>query len=204
MKINTSARLLTIIIVGISFVLSGCFGRGEEDPWMSLHTRDARIAQNWQLSKMTGTVVNTIGGLTTNISYNYDGTNIFITTNGTTVSYGYAFEMNISDKGTVTSKETFTDPANPNTVVITSTKTSYWFWANDVKNKTTINLDLTGTFQPYPAYDIPRLAWNDMALLLDYTDNYQNIDPVTGVTTSTNTTVNLNIEFEVILPNSKN
>lgn len=203
MKINSSARLLTIIIVGISFVLSGCFGRGDDDPWLSLHTRDARMAQNWQLTKMTGTVVNTVGGMTTNIVYNFDGENIFITTNGNNESFGYAFEMNITDQGTVTSKETFTSPSNANQVVLNSSKSSYWFWANDVKNKTTVNLDLTGTFEPYPAYDVMRLAWNDMNLVLDYTDNYQAIDPITGETTSTNITVSLNIEFEVILPSGK-
>ncbi len=200
MKIITNARILTVLILGLSFAVSGCFRKGEEDPFFSIHTRDARMAQNWQLTKLTGTVVNTTNGLTTNINYNFDGTNIFITTNGNTVSYGYAFEMNISDNGTVISKETFTDPANPNVVYNTSSKTSYWFWANDVKNKTTVNLDLTGTFQPYPAYDIPRLAWNDMALLVDYTDNYQQIDPVTGTTISSSSTVNLNLEFDVILP----
>lgn len=195
MKFFRNAPLITLIITTVSFVLSGCFGRGPDDPWLSLHTRDARIAQNWELAEMTATIVNTVGGATTNISYNFDGSNIYITTNGVTVSYGYAFEMNVLDNGKVESKETFYDPANASSVVATSTKESFWYWADDVKNKTTVNLDLTGLYAPYPAYDITRLAYDDMSLLVDFTDNAQVIDPSTGNTTSSSTSVTLFMEF---------
>ncbi len=184
----------SVLVLTAGIMLSGCFGRGEDDPFFSLHTRDARLAQNWKMAEMQGTVINTTDGLTTTTRYEFDGSNIFITTDGSTVSYGYTYNMNIKDNGDIQSTETFTDPANANQEVLTSTKTSFWFWSNDYKNKTTVNLDATGILADYQSYDIPRLAWSDMTLVVNFSDNYQqNAD---SVIISSSNTVDFQIKFE--------
>lgn len=184
----------SVLVLTAGIMLSGCFGRGEDDPFFSLHTRDARLAQNWKMAEMQGTVINTTDGLTTTTRYEFDGSNIFITTDGSTVSYGYTYNMNIKDNGDIQTTETFTDPANANQEVLTSTKTSFWFWSNDDKNKTTVNLDATGILADYQSYDIPRLAWSDMTLVVNFSDNYQqNAD---SVIISSSNTVDFQIKFE--------
>lgn len=182
-KALSGLYFMAILAAGIT--LSGCFGRGEDDPFLSLHSRDARMAQSWYMTGMQGTVVNTIGGQTITTYYDFDGTNIFINTDGVTESYGFSYNMKVQDNGEVTSTETRTDPANANTVILTSTKNSYWYWSDDAQNKTTVNMDLTGILSPYLSYDIPRLAWADMQWTINYSDNYQANADTTTISTST-------------------
>ena len=68
--------IVTIAVLAISsLTFSGC-AKGEEDPFFSIHTRDARLTQAWNMVSMTGTVVTTVDGLTTNVEYEFDGTNL--------------------------------------------------------------------------------------------------------------------------------
>jgi hypothetical protein len=197
MKKNILSFPACIIAVS-AFILSGC-ARGEDDPWFTLHTRDARMSQPWKLVEMSGSVVNTIGTDVTNIEYQFDGTNLFISTNDETESFGFTYTMDVNDNGEVISKEVRTNPANANDVLVNSSKTSYWYWGDDDKNKTSVVLDLTGDIlNQYKAYDIPRLAWNDMTLRVSFSDNYQEIINDTTVI-STTSTVDLELKFEIDL-----
>jgi len=182
------------VLSGILLALSGCFGRGENDPFLSLHSRDARLAQKWKMVSLQGTSVNTIDGQSTTTRYEFDGSNIFVTTDGTTESYGYDYRLDIRDNGDIVSTETFTNASNPNETIQTSTKNSFWFWSNDYQNKTTVNLDITGILSDYPSYDIPRLAWSDMTLVVSFSDNYQTIIDTTVVSSSN--TVDFEIKFD--------
>jgi hypothetical protein len=179
-----------------AFTISGC-ARGEDDPWLTIHTRDARLTQPWKMTGMTGSVVTTVDGNTTNVEYEFDGTNIYITTNGATVSYAYTFGMEIQDNGEVFSEETMNE-INSGDIVQQSSKTSYWYWGNDDKNKTSAVLDLTGILADYKSYDIPRLAWNDMSLEVDYSDNYT-IQVNDSTYSAGSIAVLLQIDFEVDL-----
>ena len=179
-----------IVLLSSTAFISGC-ARGENDPWLTFHTRDARITQPWVLKAVSGTVVETVGGSTTNIDYEYDGTNLYVTTNGVTVSFAYVFNMEVKNNGEVFSEEFLNEVATGNPVQ-QSSKTSYWYWGNDDQNKTSIVLDLTGYFAGYISYDIPRLAWNDMSLTVDYSDNYTTVDGVVG-----SKTVLLQLDFDV-------
>lgn len=190
---KTRQILVSTTIIGMTLLFSSCFKKGEDDPFFSFHSRDARLAQNWMMESMQGTVVNTIDGLTITTYYDFDGTNIFINTDGATESYGYAYAIKVKDNGEVSSTETRTDPANANDVLQTSTKNSYWFWSNDAQNKTTVNMDLTGLLEPYLSYDIPRLAWSDMTWTVNFSDNYQQNEDT--VTISTSTSVNFTINW---------
>jgi hypothetical protein len=161
-----------LLLAGSAIIFSGC-KRGEDDPFFSLHSRDARLTQKWTLTSMNGTIVNTFTDPDSiiNVEYTYDGTNIYITENDSTVSFSYIFDMEIKNNGEVFSEEFFNiiETDNPSQQ---SSKTSFWFWGNDNKNKTIVNLDLTGLLAPYQTYHIPRLAWNDMTLEIAYSDNY--------------------------------
>lgn len=178
---NSILSLVTVLLMGSAFI-TGC-ARGEDDPWLSLHTRDARITQVWSLSTISGSVVRTTDGNTTNIEYYFDGTYLYITTNGVTVSYVYQYDMDVRDNGEVFSQEFMNDIAS-GAVIAQSSKTSYWYWGDDDKNKTSVNLDITGLLADYLSYDIPRLAYNDMTLNLDYSDNYTELVQVNDSTTA--------------------
>lgn len=178
MKKLLSIALFTLL-VGATFTFSGC-AKGEDDPFFSIHTRDGRITQAWLLKSLSGTVVTTLNGATTNIEYEFDGTNIYITTNGVTQSYAYIYKMNVKDNGEVFSEE-FLNDFNTNAVVSQSSKTSYWYWGDDDKTKTSINLDLTGILNQWLNYDLRRLGYNDIIMQVDYSDNYTQLNP-DGVT----------------------
>ncbi len=161
-----------ILLAASAIIFSGC-KRGEDDPFLSLHSRDARLTQKWILTSMSGTIVNTFTDPDSiiNVEYTYDGTNIYITTNDSTVSFAYIFNMEIKNNGEVFSEEFFNIIETDNPAQISS-KTSFWYWGNETRNKTVVNLDLTGILADYPTYDIPRLAWNDMTLEIAFSDNY--------------------------------
>lgn len=181
-----------VMISATAFIFSGC-KKGEEDPFFTIHSRDARMSQPWVLKGINGSIVVTTGDSTVNTEYTYDGTNLYVTTGAHTDSYAYTYKMNIMDDGQVFSQETSTElieGANE----ASSSNTGYWYWGNDVKNKTSVNLDLTGIFADYLNYDIPRLAWNDMTLSILASDNYT--DP-SGAASSVNS--NFELQFEVDL-----
>lgn len=182
--------LMMIVLLSSTAFFSGC-ARGEDDPWFTIHSRDARITQPWILTSLSGTIVETVDGNITNIDYEYDGTNLYVTTNGTTVSYAYVFDMQIKDNGEVFSEE-FINDIESGDPVQQSSKSSYWYWGNDDKNKTSVVLDLTGYFADYVSFDIPRLAWNDMSLSIDYSDNYTTTGGAAG-----SKTVLMQLDFEI-------
>jgi len=194
MKRNLVSVLVILLLAG-SAMISGC-ARGEDDPWLTLHSRDARLSQTWSLSSLSGSVVQTTNGSTTNIEYYFDGTNLYITTNGVTESFAYVYDMQIKDNGDVFSQE-FMNDITLGTVVSQSSQTSYWYWGNDDKNKTSVNLDLTGLLSAYMSYDIPRLAWNDMSFSVDYSDNYTVLNEVTQEYEAGSETVLIEMEWDV-------
>ena len=191
MKNLVSIAAIAVFAVS-TFSFSGC-ARGEDDPFLTFHSRDARLTQEWKLVSFTGTSVETIDGAETNIEYTYDGTNLYTTINGITTSATYEFTMEVKANGEVFSVESMND-IDTGDPLSQSSKTSFWYWGDDDKNKTAVYLDLTGVFSGVLVYDIPRLAYNDMTLAVSYSDNYTFGDSASSL--------NLNYElmFEVILP----
>lgn len=121
------------LVVG-STVLTGC-KKGENDPFLSLKSRDARITELWKLTKVEGNTNNN-GTLSTDA---YDGT-IWTSTFGSFNSqYAYSLSIEIKKDGTYQSIEN-------NDGEITTTD-GRWYWSNSAKNKTTITLDYLGTFE---------------------------------------------------------
>ena len=121
------------LVVG-STVLTGC-KKGENDPFLSLKSRDARITELWKLTKVEGNTNNN-GTLSTDA---YDGT-IWTSTFGSFNSqYAYSLSIEIKKDGTYQSIEN-----NDGEVTTTDGR---WYWVNSAKNKTSISLDNLGIFE---------------------------------------------------------
>lgn len=188
---SVSAGLITLFLATL-FVSPGC-KVGDNDPFLTFHSRDARLTQQWRLTSMEGTIVQTTDGNTTNIVYKFDGTTLYITTNDVTTSYAYTFVMDIKNDGDVVSAETEADPSNPSSIIQLSSKDGYWYWGSDNQNKSSVVLDLTGVLADYKSFDIPRLAWTNMTLSINSSDNYTNTDDGTA----SSVTVNFSLDFTV-------
>lgn len=121
------------LMVG-STVLTGC-KKGENDPFLSLKSRDARITESWKLVSVEGNTNNN-GTLSTE---SYDGTIWSWTYGSFSGTYAYSLEIEIKKDGTYQSIEN-------NDGEITTTD-GRWYWANAAKNKTSITFDNLGTFE---------------------------------------------------------
>jgi hypothetical protein len=60
MNKKRSTILLVLISVIIFPLLTGCFGKGEDDPFISLRTRKARMTGEWEINAYTKDVIQTI------------------------------------------------------------------------------------------------------------------------------------------------
>jgi hypothetical protein len=120
------------LLVFSGVVLTGC-KKGDDDPFISLKSRDARVTAKWELVKVEGTVTNTFAGTSYTTTSNYNGT-VFSNTSSTGVvdSYSYALEMEILKGGEMTSTETEDGE-------ITTSK-DIWFWTNNTSDKTGLYL----------------------------------------------------------------
>ncbi len=126
------------LIIG-SVTLTGC-KKGENDPFLSLKSRDARITANWKLVKVESSDVSTDPSGTDTETSTYDGTTMNYAYNGTTYStFSYSLSVEILKDGTYTSTEVVDGD--------TETINGRWVWMNSAKNKTMIYLDNLGTFE---------------------------------------------------------
>lgn len=126
---------LALAVIASSTLLSSC-KKGENDPFLSLKSRDARITALWKLTSAESSENNDGSIFTTN----FDGsimTNYF--PGGFTDNYSYSLSIEIKKDGTYQSIET--DDGNIETV------DGRWNWLNSAKNKTSIRLDNMGTFE---------------------------------------------------------
>ena len=126
------------LIIG-SVTLTGC-KKGENDPFLSLKSRDARITANWKLVKVESSDVSTDPSGTDTDTETYDGTTMNYAYNGTTYStFSYSLSVEILKDGTcITTRVVDGD---------TETDNGRWYWMNSAKNKTMIYLDNLGTFE---------------------------------------------------------
>ena len=79
-------------------ILSSC-KKGANDPFLSLHSRKARVAGDWTLKKADGT--STSGTSTTTSSF--DGTTLTETSAGVSTKSTYSLKYKFDKKGTYTS-----------------------------------------------------------------------------------------------------
>jgi hypothetical protein len=140
MKKNFFRIALIVMVGGLMMASSGC-KKGENDPFISLRSRDARITGTWKFTEedYSSTTTTTNDGTTTlsSSTTKFDGS--LMTTTYTyegethTESYSYSREMTIEKGGTYKI-----------VVIEDGDKDEYtgrWWWLNDNKNKTQISLD---------------------------------------------------------------
>lgn len=127
------------LLIG-SVTLTGC-KKGENDPFLSLKSRDARITASWQLVKVDATSLSTSwGGTTSTSTQTFNGTTMSSTNNGMAgSSYSYSWSVEILKDGTFTSVEVINGDSE--------TINGRWYWLNAAKNKTNIVLDGFGSFE---------------------------------------------------------
>ena len=130
---KSNTFVLALLFVSL-LIFNNC-KKGENDPFLSLKSRDARITSTWKLVKSENTTVNTyiFSGTTNTDTYTstFDGNNMTQSYNGgssSTSSYSMEFDIQKDGRYTVTIIEdgdTYID-------------TGFWWWLNDTKKKTRI------------------------------------------------------------------
>jgi hypothetical protein len=150
----------TIMALAITLFF-GC-KKGENDPFLSLKSRDARITGEWELVKSdrTSSYTNT-GQNSFFYSYNYifDGTTlttIITSSQGTeTTTKSYAEKLSIQKNGKYI--ETYIEDEIPEIY------DGIWWWTNDSKKKTRIALG-----HDYDSYLIDRLTNKELIIKTKY------------------------------------
>ena len=127
-----SLKFALLMIVAVVFILPSC-KKGKDDPFLSLHTRKARVTGKWTLSSGTLTQVNS--GSTTTLTFN--GTTCAETSGSYSTTFSYTQTITIDKKGTYTIS--VNDDGN------LSTQTGDWYFGRknkdlDIKNKESIVL----------------------------------------------------------------
>jgi hypothetical protein len=126
---------LVLILLGTSIFIS-C-RKGDEDPFISFRSRDARITAEWKLIKFESvrTTSNTSGSSQVTTS-NYNGS--FITSSiENSEPRAYTLVLNIKTDGTCQVDE---DGANK------SSSAGRWFWLNTAQRKTDISINSFGDY----------------------------------------------------------
>lgn len=153
-------KVFVVLFIGV-LILEGC-RKGENDPLISLRTRDARVTGEWKLVsyESTSTTITTSGSTTvTQTTTNmYDGSLWTSTTAGGTDTYSYSRNLNILKDGTYTYMETEDGDQ--------SEDSGRWSWLSDAKKKRRILLDNEGIFY------IDQLKNKEMIFTEEYDDSY--------------------------------
>lgn len=132
-------KFKTLILLSLVAAIFGQCKKGKDDPFMSIHTRKARLVGEWKLTK----------GLTTSTSIPYTGNNSSSTTENLTEttfaisslsgssSGTYSYKIEIKKDGTFSSTEMKSYIGN-NPYTVTTTKSGTWNFTGrvgDYKNK---------------------------------------------------------------------
>ena len=128
-------RFAALLILSV-FVLSAC-KKGENDPFLSLRSRNARITGVWKLTSQqsSSSYTTTFGGSSTTdvTSYSFDGTTMTETDGGSTDSYSFSQTIEIKKEGTY--KLTIVEDGT------TSVTEGNWWWLDSNKKKVRIAFD---------------------------------------------------------------
>ena len=149
-------------LLTVSF-FSGC-KKGENDPFISFRSRDARLEAKWKLTKIEATDNMTSAGVTTTRTSTFDGTTFTIVDPTTGKNSGaYALTLNIHGNGTIEYNENISSPSYTQN----TGGTGNWTWINSNKNKTELNLyNVNSTFFQSKIYTIDRLSTNELVIKL--------------------------------------
>lgn len=142
---------ILLLFIGLSLVLGAC-RKGEDDPFFSLKTRDARLKGEWKLVEKN--FHNSDGN-----EDSFDGTTYTVKQNGVIIDQ-YPYQRTIKiEKGGTMKIETIADG-------VTYNSSNYWGWQNTDKKKTILLLY-------HDPYKVKRLSNKELVLELEL-DETQN------------------------------
>jgi hypothetical protein len=209
MRKNQLIRFLPLFALLLTTAFVSSCKRGEEDPFLSLRSRDNRIMGEWTVTSVeareeinessNSSVVNTI------IDQKFSGdsytTDTSITTNTsnykrTYTQKAYSNTINIMEGGILEAMQKYSDETVTGTNItgaltnIQSIKTSikgYWKWGSDDKNKGTVVLSVGVNGMFFGAlgtatYQIQKLTNKEMVLIYNDYDKSEQTFP--GITTT--------------------
>ncbi len=107
---KTSIKIAAAALVIASFGFEGC-KKGANDPFMSIHTRKARVVGEWTMKSGSGTDVNGSAS-----SWNYDGSNYTYTDQSGTSTAGMKWTMSFVKDGSYTTVQTMTSTGFSETI----------------------------------------------------------------------------------------
>lgn len=120
--------LLAGIIIG-SLALEGC-KKGENDPFLTLSSRRARLAGDWKMTKLEMTQTSTDASGTDTYVYTSDGSTLTASMNGVaSPAFAYTLSLTLDKKGAFTQTNTDASSGTAKTYITGG----QWFFAG--KNK---------------------------------------------------------------------
>ncbi len=146
-------KFALVAVLSLAF-LAAC-KKGENDPFLSLKSRNARITGTWKLKSAEITNSNVYGGTTQSLSTSFDGTNMTETLDsGESDTYSYSQTVEINKDGTY--KMTLVEDG------ITSDYQGNWWWIDSNKKKVRIAFD-----DDFGSFYIDRLKNKEMVWKID-------------------------------------
>lgn len=115
---KTSIKIAIAALIIASFGFEGC-KKGPNDPFLSIHTRKARVAGEWTLKSGSGTDVNNSQTTT----WTFDGSNYSETDQSGTFTAGLKWTFTFEKDGTFKTVQTTTYGGAGGTDVVTETGT---------------------------------------------------------------------------------
>lgn len=148
-KLQIYSTMILISLTALSF--QGCSKKGEDDPALSLKSRDTRLAGSWTLSAMnetsTSTTVRNGKRTTTTTSKTYSGNEETTTpSSGKPTTRSYELKLTIEKDGSIRYTFEAFDTDGVSTGV--STVEGTWNWTTAGKRKSGINIDIAGNTIP--------------------------------------------------------
>lgn len=140
-------KILVTVIVLLSIIVIPSCKKGEDDPFISLRSRDARVTAKWKLVNYEYQYTSSGGFGSTSV---LNGSILTVSSGGSTNSYSYSKELEINSDGTYTITEIEDGDIY--------TSKSVWHWLNNTDDKTSISLYNDGN------YVIDRLSSKELIL----------------------------------------
>lgn len=188
------AKFIYIILVGIMALpfISGC-KKGDQDPFLSLRSRDGRLIKEWKLVKVEGTEISKDSYISPTITtiYSFDGTT-FQCTETTTINSTPTitkttglYTLEIKEDGTLSINETITTSGISSTTTALTSKGT-WVWATGNKKKDHLLLSFNLSYINRNYFDgglvyVSRLSSNELVLNSSSAESN-----ATGVSSSSN------------------
>jgi hypothetical protein len=158
--------LSILVLFALTGIIFGSCKKGDNDPFISFKSRDARITAQWKLTKIEATITDVAGANTTVTVVVYDGSlyTRSISVNGNqplTETKSGTFEMTLEKKGKMSWSETYINGGTPEV----QSSTGYWRWLDTDKNKSSVYVEGGDHFFYSGSYKIDRLASKEMVFI---------------------------------------